>query len=309
MKCYKCDKDYTNACECEDPAVLICDEHFSEHISIKGKRHIIINSSEMKKKIEAKIVEARNFEAKLMSETREQLLKIRERIILNSREKLKILLMNTKKSLKFVGDLLEKVYKKNHENELNKEFADEIVVNCISILDDDESKKNAEESKCVENKHIIRTSDGIFEGEVLKINEGNGIYKYNNDSIYEGYFKNSLAEGYGKYSGIDNTFYEGEFKNGCKEGKGIYIFDDGRAYEGEFKNNLIEGRGKLTYIDCSIYEGDFVNEQREGKGVYTLADGVVYTGEWKNGLADGNGCIKLANGDIELGIWREGMKI
>lgn len=58
--------------------------------------------------------------------------------------------------------------------------------------------------------------------------EGNGIFYFNNNEKYEGYFREGKAnDERGKYYFENGDKFIGGFKNGSKNGKGIYIFSTG----------------------------------------------------------------------------------
>lgn len=64
--------------------------------------------------------------------------------------------------------------------------------------------------------------------------EGYGKRYYQNEVVYEGFWKNGKREGKGRllYPKSEEKVYvisyEGEFQNGCYHGKGMIKFSDGR---------------------------------------------------------------------------------
>jgi hypothetical protein len=92
------------------------------------------------------------------------------------------------------------------------------------------------ELKCGLNRYV-----GAFK---MHKKEGQGIYYFEDGSVYEGEFHNDLREGHGKLTYVDGDSYEGEFVRGMREGKGIYRFSNGDEYSGTYTNDLRQGRGK-----------------------------------------------------------------
>lgn len=88
-----------------------------------------------------------------------------------------------------------------------------------------------------------------YVGEFFKgKKQGNGSFKWEDGSYYEGDFMDGQFQGFGKYYFADlNKYYEGEFRFGKMEGKGIETWIDGRRYEGDFKNGKKDGEGTFYW--------------------------------------------------------------
>ena len=82
----------------------------------------------------------------------------------------------------------------------------------------------------------------------------------------------------------ENSTYEGEWKNGLKHGQGVLSFlDSPRKYEGMWFEGRASGFGVFSYEDGSVYKGSWRANQRHGRGVLYRPDGVSYSGAWFEG--------------------------
>jgi hypothetical protein len=88
---------------------------------------------------------------------------------------------------------------------------------------------------------------------------GFGIMTYENQDVYEGYWKNGKRNGLGKFESTGGYFYEGNWENGLKKGEGISTEKkDSKIYtrKGIFKNDqLIEG---TKVVDNGYFLTSFV---------------------------------------------------
>ncbi len=65
---------------------------------------------------------------------------------------------------------------------------------------------------------------------------GQGVYKFANGSVYEGYFENNLFHGRGKLLDQFNSItIIANFDKGKANGQGKIIYEDQSIYEGELK--------------------------------------------------------------------------
>lgn len=94
-------------------------------------------------------------------------------------------------------------------------------------------------------------SGDVFEGSWNKngLKHGVGKLKFNDGTIYEGFFKDGLFNGLGTLILPDKSKYEGQFKNGKYNGYGTYTRADGMKFEGSFQDGRVNGNGKITYSD------------------------------------------------------------
>ena len=149
---------------------------------------------------------------------------------------------------------------------------------------------------------------------------GTGKFRFKDNNLYEGQWKNGKQEGKGKLSLVSGAIYQGDFKAGKMHGKGRFTLETGDYLEGDFNDDRFEGQGVFifkneikmggTYVNNSIkngyqinkdssrYDGDFVANLKDGKGVMQYKDGIVYTGDWKKDKREGKGEIKDKTGKI-----------
>lgn len=193
-------------------------------------------------------------------------------------------------------------------------------------------------------------SDGQYRGEYNPKNyqkHGRGIYLWNYNMIYLGYWQNDLMNKKGRkisaveiedLKGIDLfsdelklAYYDGRWKDGVQDGKGIEQWPDGVRYEGEYSNGKkegmgllispgyfiyeghfegdeINGKGKIIYSDGREYEGDWVKNKKEGIGIYKWPDGRIYEGHYKNDKKDGEGKLIFPDGKVYKGWWTKGLQ-
>lgn len=137
------------------------------------------------------------------------------------------------------------------------------------------------------------------------IREGYGIAIFNDESRYEGIFKNGWRfSGTQKYK--NGGTYTGSFKNGAIHGYGKYLFPDGTLYEGEFQNGNYSGKATIKYASGDIYIGDLKDLKFDGEGEYSSKNGQIYRGQYKDGKHHGTGRLQYVNGDIYEGGFENG---
>ena len=135
---------------------------------------------------------------------------------------------------------------------------------------------------------------------------GFGIYHNNiNETVYEGYWLNDVQNGCGIEKWSDSSIFIGEYLNGFKSGIGLYIWPDGSRYEGEFKNNKFEGFGMFFYNKKKLYLGEWKNNTKDGYGEY-LVDDRLYVGFFSNDQKNGFGmCYWKNKNKIFIGFWKK----
>jgi len=128
----------------------------------------------------------------------------------------------------------------------------------------------------------------------------------------------NCENGFGKYIFDENSYYEGNWKNGKRHGLGTYIFSNGDKFVGNYVDNIrngkgiqtsivgdkiegvwkdgkfVSGTGKLVYPDGSIYLGGLILHEDtikpHGKGIKSSTIGSKIDGVWKDGkFVSGNG--------------------
>ena len=77
--------------------------------------------------------------------------------------------------------------------------------------------------------------------------------------VYEDLYEDAGKEnGYGIYKWPDGSVYEGTFINGNMSGKGVYTCN-GVIHEGEFRNGLLHGKFIVCFPDGHISSTYFIN--------------------------------------------------
>jgi hypothetical protein len=70
----------------------------------------------------------------------------------------------------------------------------------------------------------------------------------NQKKSYDGEWKDGLPHGKGKVFYDNQTYFEGYFKNGVADcDDGFIVFPNGSFYRGQVKNSKSNGHGILTY--------------------------------------------------------------
>ncbi|MDB2679992.1 trypsin-like peptidase domain-containing protein [Methylophilaceae bacterium] len=87
--------------------------------------------------------------------------------------------------------------------------------------------------------------------------------------------------GYGKFKYENNAVYEGNFKNGKPVGLGKIIFPGGTIFYGNYTFN---GKGKLVKPDGTTLEGNFLKGMLDGQGTLKSPNIGTFSGSWKNGV-------------------------
>lgn len=128
---------------------------------------------------------------------------------------------------------------------------------------------NLESRTSPESRQSLAFANGVYHGPVLGKNpEGSGIFQYNDDSRYEGNFRNGVMEGTGRMTWPDGRIMEGNFSRGFLEGDGRCIWSDGSNYSGRFSEGKMDGPGIFTWADGTRFEGLFENGRRTDQGAW-----------------------------------------
>lgn len=132
----------------------------------------------------------------------------------------------------------------------------------------------------------ITYNDGFYVGQYTEkdgvpVENGTGIFTWDNGDRYEGSFVDGARTGYGVFAWADGKRYEGDFKDDAREGIGKLTWADGSFYEGDFLNGQMHGKGRLVWASGEVYVGWFAKDKMEGYGIHYAKDGsVIYEGEW-----------------------------
>ncbi len=151
---------------------------------------------------------------------------------------------------------------------------------------------------------------GEYEGEMLNgKRHGYGVAKYENGTVYEGYWEDNKPHGQGKYTYGESSkseSFEGNFVKGVIQGHGIFKLRSGTVYEGNFTDGKTTGDFTVKYDNGEVYVGQLVNSIRHGKGkiTYNANDKRdYYEGDWDNGNRHGEGTLVWKSGEKYVGQW------
>ncbi|XP_043921808.1 ALS2 C-terminal-like protein isoform X2 [Protopterus annectens] len=119
--------------------------------------------------------------------------------------------------------------------------------------------------------------------------QGYGICEYEDDTTYNGYFKNNLRNGFGTLRGTEmrnHPFkYTGHWENNIKSGYGIW--DDpnrGQRYIGMWQDDFRHGQGIVVTQSGLCYQGTFISGKMMGK--LTFPNGFTLEGTFSNQWGD-----------------------
>jgi len=138
---------------------------------------------------------------------------------------------------------------------------------------------------------------------------GFGKYKFEDCTIYEGYFKNYKLYGKGKYTYGNGNTYDGDWVDAIRQGQGLMNYASGERYNGKWSNNKRNGFGEYTWKDGTRYEGYWVDDIMKGQATIYYPSGEKYVGENNNGSREGKGIHYNANGTVFYdGYWTNNSK-
>ncbi len=136
-------------------------------------------------------------------------------------------------------------------------------------------------------------------------NNGFGVYKFQDGSMYRGNFSKGQFQGYGKIKYANGNVYEGDWNEDLKWGRGTMSFTNGDAYAGNFKEDKFWGKGIYRYHTGDKYDGTWLNGVAHGKGIYMFSDNEKYDGAFFKGKFEGVGAFYYADGSVFIGNWKD----
>lgn len=107
--------------------------------------------------------------------------------------------------------------------------------------------------------------------------------QYENGDNYEGQVERGLKHGQGIYTWQDGTIYKGQWKKDQEHGYGEKKFANGDRYVGLWENGLFSGSGNYHWSDGSYYEGQWLDGFEHGYGTKVDADEIMIKGFWTYG--------------------------
>ena len=151
---------------------------------------------------------------------------------------------------------------------------------------------------------------GTYIGEVTMgdVENGEGIFTWNDGREYRGSFVDGLMEGYGEHTHPSGDTYKGEWKDGKFHGTGTYSWTNGNVYCGEWCNGMENGKGVGTFKETGErYEGEYVDRKRCGHGILTIPGQYTYEGEFYDNRPNGLGEMILDRGDRYVGSFKNSL--
>lgn len=111
---------------------------------------------------------------------------------------------------------------------------DEILISHETI-----TKDFADEIMQLINPYLLKPVEksGLVEG---KMDNGVGLYRWENGDLYFGEWKEGKRTGLGIYVWGRGSYFQGYFKSGCLSGEGISVFTDGSQTIGEWVNDKFQ---------------------------------------------------------------------
>lgn len=160
------------------------------------------------------------------------------------------------------------------------------IFNGYGSYTDFELDENNEWTNCCVYEGNFIDSEFTGEGALIEsfLSKYKDNFKENNEycSYYYGNFYKDLKDGYGEYKFQDGTIYKGYWKNDKMHGKGKLIKDNYLIYEGEFQDGEMHGYGTKYFSELKrIYNGEFSMGKPYGNGTLTLENGKTITGYWQ----------------------------
>ena len=163
----------------------------------------------------------------------------------------------------------------------------------------------------------INEDQSYYEGEWKNgKRDGYGILSWHDETTFMGKFENDKIVEYGKlwnnegdiYKGKKGSSYKGEWKNDRQNGFGIEKWPKGSKFIGEYYEGYKNGIGILSFGNNGGYKGEFKNGIITGIGTFYFEDMRKYEGQWKNNKMNGYGILVWPGGDLFEGEFKEDKK-
>lgn len=181
-----------------------------------------------------------------------------------------------------------------------------------SFPDDSESGDCSRDYSRSALGHINKVfSRGTYIGalNILGKPNGRGVMRFNDGSIYDGEWQNSVMTGIGTCTFSDGiSEYRGEWKNGNPDGHGCFNYPNGDTYDGSWRNGEMNGLGIYMYLNSEVYDGKWKHNKQHGYGKFIHRGGNIFNGQWRQGKREGNGILKHTNGDEFAGEYVDDRK-
>ncbi len=168
-----------------------------------------------------------------------------------------------------LGDMwLERVTWIPDGSSREKRTPQEVVYRSFTF-DSERPEMSGEAEGKIPAERSVAFANGVYTGPVIDGSpEGEGLFRYNDESVYKGDFRKGVMSGDGRLTWPDGRQMEGNFIGGLLEGRGTCIWVDESRYEGEFRNGRMHGAGIFTWSDGTRFEGLFEKGQRTDQGAW-----------------------------------------
>jgi len=133
--------------------------------------------------------------------------------------------------------------------EISNNDSDKEWVECFLNSDGEMKQKEWEKSLAMLNQYkvIEHPNDEKYCGQIHKGKKhGQGIYTWQDGTVYRGFWHNDLEYGYGEKIFANGDIYRGYWKDGVFNYKGMYKWKNGESYNGEWEDGYEHGYGVKT---------------------------------------------------------------
>lgn len=127
------------------------------------------------------------------------------------------------------------------------------------------------------------------------------LIQLNDNSEYEGSFKNCQREGFAKQTWPDGNKYEGFYIADQPNREGVFYFQNGDYYKGNFQDGKFHGQGEYVGKDGMRSVGQWKNNKKNGN-IHEIFDNVEeFEGQYEDGVRSGEGVLQFPDGSKYTG--------
>jgi len=167
---------------------------------------------------------------------------------------------------------------------------------------------------------LLSLSLGLLHGQAYfcvlgDCQNGTGLYRYSDGSIYLGRFSRGAREGMGQCVYPDGSKYVGEWQSDRPHGRGVWFSTGDQLQANRWNWGRPAGALDLDALQLDLQPLRMVGHTvclsgncREGEGVLLRRDGVLYLGTFRQGRMQGRGRAEYPNGGRYRGEWEAGQR-
>jgi hypothetical protein len=126
--------------------------------------------------------------------------------------------------------------------------------------------------------------------------------------IHIGHWDHNVRQGPGTRFFSNGSVYEGDYRAGVPHGRGVLVTPNGMTYEGEWVGGMMCGQGTSCWKDDRRYRGEWKSGHCHGLGTMRWPDDTVYHGQFEAGVMHGEGVLTTSTGMVLEGTWRNGRR-